>query len=67
MLKRNLNIKLKSREEIDIMREAGRISALALKTAGEAIEPGISTKELDDIAKKCIEFRTKMYIIEILT
>jgi methionyl aminopeptidase len=55
MLKRNLNIKLKSREEIDIMREAGRISALALKTAGEAIEPGISTKELDDIARKCIE------------
>lgn len=37
MLKRNLNIKLKSREEIDIMREAGRISALALKTAGKAI------------------------------
>lgn len=55
MLKRNLNIKLKSREEIDIMREAGRISALALKTAGKAIEPGISTKELDDIARKCIE------------
>ena len=55
MLKRNLNIKLKSREEISIMREAGRISALALKAAGDAIEPGISTKELDKIAQKCIE------------
>lgn len=55
MLKRNLNIKLKSREEISIMREAGRISALALKAAGDAIEPGISTKELDNIAQKCIE------------
>lgn len=37
------------------MREAGKISALALKTAGDAIEPGISTKELDKIAQKCIE------------
>lgn len=55
MLKRNLDIKLKTREEIDIMREAGRISALALEAAGKAIMPGISTKELDDIARKCIE------------
>lgn len=55
MLKRNLDIKLKTSEELDIMREAGRISALALRTAGEAIEPGISTKELDEIARKCIE------------
>ena len=46
---------MKTREEIDIMREAGRISALALDAAGKAIAPGISTKELDDIARKCIE------------
>ena len=55
MLKRNLDIKLKSREEIDIMREAGKISAMALEAAGKAIVPGISTKELDEIARKCIE------------
>ena len=55
MIKRNLDIKLKSEEEIKVMREAGRISALALETAGKAIEPGISTKELDEIARKCIE------------
>lgn len=55
MLKRNLDIKLKTQEEIDIMKEAGRISALALEAAGKAIVPGISTKELDDIARDCIE------------
>ena len=55
MLKKNLDIKLKSREEINIMKDAGRISALALNAAGSAIEPGITTKELDDIARKCIE------------
>ena len=55
MIKKNLNIKLKSHEEIEIMKEAGRVSALALESAGKAIEPGISTKELDDIARKCIE------------
>ena len=55
MLKKNLDIKLKSREEINIMKDAGRISALALNAAGSAIEPGITTKELDDIVRKCIE------------
>lgn len=55
MLKKNLDIKLKSREEINVMKDAGRISALALNAAGSAIEPGITTKELDNIARKCIE------------
>ena len=55
MLKKNLNIKLKTSEEIEIMREAGRISALALEAAGKVIEPGITTKELDNIARNCIE------------
>lgn len=36
------------------MREAGRISALALKTVGENIKPGISTLALDKIAEKLI-------------
>lgn len=55
MLKRNLDIKLKTSEEIEIMKEAGRVSALALRAAGDAVCPGISTKELDDIARKTIE------------
>jgi methionyl aminopeptidase len=40
----------KTAEELMIMREAGRINALALQAMREAIRPGITTKELDDIA-----------------
>ena len=43
-------IRLKTRSEIEAMREAGRISAGALKAAGEAVQPGISTAEIDKIA-----------------
>ena len=43
-------IVLKNRREIELMREAGRISAQALKLAGEAVQPGITTKEIDKIA-----------------
>lgn len=50
-------IVLKTTRELALMREACRISAGALKVAGEAVEPGISTAEIDKIAydyiKKC--------------
>jgi len=36
------------------MREAGRISARALRLVGEAVRPGISTAELDAIAEEAI-------------
>lgn len=36
------------------MREAGRVSARALRLVGEAVCPGISTEELDRIAEKAI-------------
>ena len=55
MLRRNLDIKLKTSDEIEIMREAGKISSLALWEAGRAVRPGISTKELDEIALNCIK------------
>ena len=42
-------IVIKTPEEISLMRDAGRISAKALKLAGESIEPGISTLEIDEI------------------
>ena len=48
-------IVLKTRRELELMREAGRISARALKLAGEAVEPGVSTLEIDTIARKYIE------------
>ncbi len=50
-------IVLKTNHELALMREACIISAGALKLAGEAVEPGVTTAELDKIAydyiKKC--------------
>lgn len=48
-------IVLKTERELRIMRAAGRISQRALKLAGEAVEPGVTTKELDTIVRKYIE------------
>ena len=45
----------KSRDEIKRMRHAGHIVALVHKKMKEVIEPGISTKELDDIAHSIIK------------
>ena len=47
-------IVLKNGRELKIMREACRISAEALKLAGSAVEPGVTTAELDSIAEKYI-------------
>ena len=46
---------LKSSLELDIMREAGRVVALAVRKAFEALEHGITTIELDNIARQAIE------------
>ncbi len=48
-------IVLKSVEELKKMRAAGRISQKALRLAGEAVEPGVTTLELDAIVRKYIE------------
>ena len=40
---------IKTQTELDAMREIGHICALTLKTMGEALEPGITTRELDAI------------------
>lgn len=45
---------LKSQREIDIMSQAGKIVAGALKAVERHIAPGISTDELDRIAKEYI-------------
>lgn len=47
-------ITVKSQHEIELMREAGRISNLALWTVGKAIKPGMTTLELDEICEKVI-------------
>ncbi len=41
---------LKTKEELDIMRAAGRIVAIAHEEMRRAIAPGVTTKALDDIA-----------------
>ena len=45
---------IKSPREIELMREAGRIVAIAHQVASTAIRPGISTKELDEIIEAAI-------------
>jgi len=47
-------ISLKSNSEIVLMREAGLITAAALKAVSDAIAPGVSTLELDAIAEATI-------------
>ena len=43
-------IVLKTTRELSLMKEACVIAAGALKAAGEAVEPGVSTAEIDRIA-----------------
>ena len=47
-------IVLKTGRELSIMKEACRISAGALKVIGQAVEPGVTTGELDRIAEEYI-------------
>lgn len=48
-------IVLRTAKEIDIMRKACQISAEALQIAGEAVKPGITTYEIDQIAYRYIK------------
>ncbi len=50
-------IVLKTGRELKIMREACRISAGALKTVGLAVEPGVTTAQLDELAEDYIRSR----------
>jgi methionyl aminopeptidase len=45
---------LKSPKELERLREAGRVTALALQRVIEAVRPGVSTAELDRVAEKTI-------------
>jgi methionyl aminopeptidase len=48
-------IVLKSRSEISLMREAGRITARVLEAIREAARPGVTTAELDALAERLLE------------
>jgi len=44
----------KSLAELEMMREAGRVTAKALRVVGEAVRAGVTTAELDRVAEECI-------------
>jgi len=48
------NIVIKSDKELVLMREAGRVNALALKTVRQMIHPGVATIDLDAAAEEVI-------------
>ncbi len=48
---------VKSPQEIERMRRAGRVAALALREVGRAVRPGVSTAALDRIAEEAIRSR----------
>ncbi len=48
------NIVIKSEAELALMREAGRVNALALEAVRQAIAPGVTTAELDALAEEVI-------------
>jgi methionyl aminopeptidase len=47
-------ITIKSKDEIEIMRVGGRILAGVLSEVSEKVKPGVSTKELDKLARELI-------------
>jgi len=50
-------ITLKTKEEIALLREGGAILAAILKKTAEAVRPGISTKDINDLVNKlCAEY-----------
>lgn len=48
------NVVIKNKEELQRMREAGYVNALALQTVREMIRPGVTTIELDTAAEEVI-------------
>jgi len=47
-------IAVKSRSELELMKKAGEITATALKLVEEAIKPGVTTGELNQIAEEYV-------------
>src|SRR3989338_1691944 len=47
-------IKIKNREEIQIMAEGGKILASILKNLTKVVKPGIATKDLDKLADELV-------------
>lgn len=48
-------ITIKTKEEIDILREGGKRLAFILAEVGKVVKPGVSTLDLDNLAQKLVE------------
>lgn len=48
-------IKLKTKDEIEILREGGKRLARILSEIKKAVKPGVKTQDLEDLARKLIE------------
>ena len=48
-------ITIKSKRELKIMQKAGQISKAALLAAGDLVAPGVTTRQLDEAARRVIE------------
>lgn len=46
--------KIKSASDIELLRESGKRLSCVLKAVAAAVKPGVSTKELDDLAERLI-------------
>lgn len=52
MRKKRLHIFLKSPRELDLMRAANRLARKILRQLGEEVKPGVTTQELDELARE---------------
>lgn len=50
-----MKIKIKSEAELDAMRVSGRLTGQVLRQVAEAVEPGMTTGDLDEIARDLIK------------
>jgi methionyl aminopeptidase len=57
MFKKRSAIEIKSEAQLQIMRKAGAVVAETLRTVADAVAPGVTTAELDAIAREAIRSR----------
>jgi methionyl aminopeptidase len=50
--RRELDVEIKTPEQVTLMREAGLVVARTLRVAAAAVRPGVSTAELDELAER---------------
>ena len=59
-------ISIKSKREIELMREAGHILALTREMLVPHIKPGVSTAELDSLLMNLFEARVQFHHLKII-